>query len=89
MCIRDRDESGQEKIPDVSGAQNDNRDDDVPESEAAHSCYVHICGEVISPGVYQLSEGDRVFQAVEAAGGFTKEASEESLNCLLYTSRCV
>ena len=43
-------------------------------------CYVHICGEVISPGVYQLSEESRVFQAIEKAGGFTEKAAAESLN---------
>lgn len=44
------------------------------------SCYVHICGEVISPGVYELEEGSRVFQAVEKAGGFTEDAAQEYLN---------
>ncbi len=43
-------------------------------------CYVHICGEVVSPGVYELSEESRVFQAVEKAGGFTENAAAESLN---------
>ena len=43
-------------------------------------CFVHICGEVKVPGVYELPEGSRVFEAVKAAGGFTEEASEESLN---------
>lgn len=44
------------------------------------SCYVHICGEVISPGVYEMEAGNRVFQAVEAAGGFTSDAAESYLN---------
>lgn len=43
-------------------------------------CFVHICGEVEKPGVYELAEGSRVFQAVEAAGGFTAEASQSSMN---------
>ncbi|MBE5971258.1 MAG: hypothetical protein E7246_01865 [Lachnoclostridium sp.] len=42
--------------------------------------YVHICGEVNKPGVYELPEGSRIFEAVEAAGGFTEEAAEASLN---------
>ena len=52
---------------------------ELSETEAA-LCFVHICGEVKEPGVYELPEGSRLFEAVEAAGGFTKEASEESLN---------
>lgn len=42
--------------------------------------YVHICGEVKNPGVYELPEGSRIFEAVEAAGGFTERAAEASLN---------
>ncbi|MEY8339535.1 helix-hairpin-helix domain-containing protein [Lachnospiraceae bacterium 62-35] len=43
-------------------------------------CYVHICGQVVSPGVYQVEEGSRIFQAVEAAGGLTEAAAAEYLN---------
>lgn len=46
----------------------------------APSFYVHICGEVISPGVYELEDGSRVFQAVEKAGGLTENAAAEYLN---------
>lgn len=42
--------------------------------------YVHICGEVVSPGVYEMEPGSRIFQAVEAAGGFTPQAAANYLN---------
>lgn len=42
--------------------------------------FVHICGEVNQPGVYELPAGSRVFEAVEAAGGFTEAAAPDSLN---------
>ncbi|MCI8455086.1 MAG: hypothetical protein HFE84_10815 [Lachnospiraceae bacterium] len=42
--------------------------------------YVYVCGEVAVPGVYELPAGSRVFEAIEQAGGFTKEAAAESLN---------
>ncbi|MBQ8878207.1 MAG: SLBB domain-containing protein, partial [Lachnospiraceae bacterium] len=35
----------------------------------AVSLLVHICGAVKNPGVYELSEGDRICHAVEKAGG--------------------
>jgi competence protein ComEA len=43
-------------------------------------CYVHVCGEVNQPGMYVLPSDSRVAEAIEAAGGFTKEAQEASVN---------
>ena len=43
-------------------------------------CFVHISGAVWHPGVYELEEGSRIYQAVEAAGGFLPEADEGYLN---------
>ena len=31
--------------------------------------YVYVCGQVVSPGVYALTQGDRIYQAIEMAGG--------------------
>ena len=45
--------------------------------------FVHICGEVAKPGVYELPAGSRVFEAVEAAGGFTQKASAGYVNLAL------
>ena len=42
--------------------------------------YVHICGEVNEPGVYELKEDARVIDAIEAAKGLTKVASQQSVN---------
>lgn len=43
-------------------------------------CVVHICGAVARPGVYTLEEKSRVYQAVEAAGGFLEDADGDFLN---------
>lgn len=51
-----------------------------PESEEIPRVYVHVCGAVVRPGVYELAEGSRVFQAVELAGGLQEEAAGEYLN---------
>lgn len=41
---------------------------------------VYVCGAVNSPGVYELATDSRIVDAVEAAGGFTKEASQVAVN---------
>lgn len=41
---------------------------------------IHICGAVQSPGVYILPQDSRVYQAVEAAGGFQEDAAQDYLN---------
>lgn len=42
--------------------------------------YAYITGEVMHPGVYKLSEDSRIFQLVDAAGGFTINADTTSIN---------
>lgn len=43
-------------------------------------CFVHVCGEVRAPGVYELCEGQRIYEAISLAGGFTEEAARDYLN---------
>lgn len=49
----------------------------------ATEIYVHICGAVEEPGVYELAAGSRVFEGVEAAGGFREDACEDFINLAL------
>lgn len=42
--------------------------------------FVHVSGEVINPGIYQLPANSRLFDAVFAAGGFTEQAQADSVN---------
>ena len=49
------------------------------ETAASRVC-VYVCGAVEHPGVYLLPEGARLYQAVEAAGGFVQNADPEALN---------
>lgn len=49
----------------------------LPTQGALH---VHIVGEVLQPGLYQLDFGSRVSDAIAAAGGFTELAQQTSVN---------
>jgi competence protein ComEA len=42
--------------------------------------YVHIGGAVHRPGLYEVADGSRVYDAVQAAGGATDRADLDSLN---------
>lgn len=51
-----------------------------PRTETEPSIAVYVCGAVNCPGVYELSASARVYQAVEAAGGFRDDADQEWVN---------
>ncbi len=51
----------------------------IPE-DIKEDLYVFVCGAVEEPGVYSLEEGMRVFEAINAAGGFNSEADQRALN---------
>lgn len=69
-------EAGQEvRGPEVSAPEVSE-----PEIYRPEKIYVHICGAVVSPGVYQLEAGSRVFEGIEAAGGFREDACEDFIN---------
>ena len=53
---------------------------ELSEPKETEEIYVQVCGAVKHPGVYSLPQGSRVFQAVELAGGLSKEADAKSLN---------
>ena len=42
--------------------------------EEMGSCMVYVCGAVENPGVYELPENSRVYEAVAMAGGMTEDA---------------
>ena len=48
--------------------------------QEADWCYVHVCGAVAVPGVYQLKAGARIFEAIELAGGVTQDGYGDAVN---------
>ncbi|MBO4808568.1 MAG: helix-hairpin-helix domain-containing protein [Lachnospiraceae bacterium] len=53
------------------------KEEPIPEEKVI--C-VHICGAVVSPGVYEIPPGSRVYEAVMAAGGYRDDADKDYVN---------
>lgn len=53
---------------------------DAAADPAPPPIFIHVAGAVATPGVYALSDGQRVIDAVLAAGGGTAEAALDSIN---------
>lgn len=50
------------------------------EQEDAQTCYVYVCGAVLSPGVYAVDTGMRLCDVLAYAGGLCEDAEETSFN---------
>lgn len=50
------------------------------QKEKEKMIWVHVCGEVVWPGVYTFPEGSRVYDAIVKAGGITGEGVGDYLN---------
>lgn len=46
----------------------------------AQKISVDVSGAVLNPGVYQLKTGDRIEEAIKAAGGFSESANQEYIS---------
>jgi competence protein ComEA len=53
---------------------------DIDMQEKGGVAVVHVCGEVAGPGVYEVEEGTRVIDIIDAAGGETGNACLDALN---------
>ena len=57
-----------------------NQDTEDSGQDKEKTCYVHVCGAVTHPGVYELPAGSRMYEAIALAGGLTENAAGEGLN---------
>lgn len=49
-------------------------------AEDEGTVFVYICGEVMSPGVYEVPAGSRIWDVLLLAGGFTEDAAQDAIN---------
>lgn len=53
---------------------------DIDKENIVSIIYVHLCGAVVNPNVYQVEVGARLFDVIEIAGGLTPEAAGDYVN---------
>jgi competence protein ComEA len=85
ICVYFSDANGAEIVPEVSKTDNSevNTEDGGDTEEIAKvnvDIIVDVGGAVVTPGVYTLASGSRVFEAIESAGGLTKDADTKDIN---------
>ena len=49
-------------------------------ASASGAVFVHVLGQVVVPGLYEVPAGSRLVDVVAAAGGFTPEADQGGVN---------
>ncbi len=64
----------------VSNLSNDTLQNLPYDENVSRQIYVDISGAVKNSGVYQVSEGTRLFQVIEMAGGLKENADVNTLN---------
>lgn len=67
-------------LDDESATDGGLADRDAAGDASPAQIYVHICGAVVNPGVYELEADSRVFEGIKAAGGFSENACEDYVN---------
>ena len=82
----DKEKSIQLEEVQISESSGNNSSPEADEEKKAapdkepDTIFVDVCGQVASPGVYELPAGSRVYEAVNAAGGILDTAASEALN---------
>ena len=77
----DKEENADDSLEEASDALADNTEKtENIETNDSQSFVVYVSGYVNNPGVYELKEGSRIIDAIDSAGGYSKEAYENYLN---------
>ena len=56
---------------------------ETAETRLGSTIYVHVCGHVKYPGVYQMQEGSRVYEAIDKAGGMLEEGAGDAMRIMV------
>lgn len=74
------DVSEQESLLDINSDSTDSTVTTATTDETISTIPVYICGQVLSPGIYEVPVGTFLYELTALAGGLTSEAAEENIN---------
>lgn len=69
----------QKRVEDVF-LQESTSESTIETTNGSYTLLVDIKGAVNSPGVYEIQDGDRMQDAIQLAGGLSKEADDRQIN---------
>lgn len=61
-------------------SEDEIQDEKLDDLEDSSTIYVYVCGAVNSPGVYELEDGARIYEAIICAGGLRDDAEKNYVN---------
>lgn len=64
----------------MADAETEATENSVATKQAGSFMYVDVKGEVYQPGVYRVTEGMRILDVIEDAGGFSNDADVNQVN---------
>ncbi len=77
-AAKDKDESDNLVVDEVQPQQAETAT--TQSAEEPDMIYVQLSGAVVTPGVYEVEKGRRVFEALEMAGGLAESADDQAVN---------
>ena len=80
IIVKQFDTEEKESLELISIEEETEQDNKSIEEEEDYKIVVHITGEVEKEGIIAIKEGGRISDAIDAAGGLTKEADLERVN---------
>jgi len=77
--------ASQDDMESVDEGFNGSIREDMPnknseKNDINNKIFVHVCGYVKNPDVYELDDGARAIDAIKLAGGFLKDAKKDYIN---------
>lgn len=73
LSLEKKENSSEQSTDEIQEEKVDNVKD-------SSTIYVYVCGAVHAPGVYELAEGARIYEAIICAGGLQEDADKNHVN---------